>query len=257
MNPHDDETLLAYVDGELDAHARAEFEAAIASDPALAARVAEQQRLRSALRATFDPVLVEPVPERLENAARGSNTAGRVPIRSAREKRPSRHAARAAWFAAAASLVLGVVLGQRLVGGRGDDNAWVVADADEAVATGALDTALTSRLAADPANGGPRVGLSFRSRSGEYCRTFTMAGAASVRAGLACRSGDDGRWKVRVLESVDLESTPSGGMRPASSAALPESVRRAVDAAIAGEALDAAAEEAARDQGWRPTSAAR
>ncbi|HET7204903.1 MAG TPA: hypothetical protein VFI92_16200 [Steroidobacteraceae bacterium] len=259
MNPHDDETLLAYVDDELDADARAEFESAMASDAALAVRVAEQKKLRATLRAAFDPVLREPVPERLEAVARGGTKRGSgtlVPIRGDREKHPSRPVTRAAWFAAAASLVLGVVLGQRL-GSHGDDEAWVVADADEAVASGELASVLSTRLAADPPDGGPRVGLSFLSKSGEYCRTFTMAGAASVRAGLACRSGRDGRWQVRVLESIDLAPTPSGGMRTASSDTLPESVRRAVDAAIAGEALDAAGEAAARDAGWEPASGAR
>ncbi len=38
------------------------------------------------------------------------------------------------------------------------------------------------------------------------------------------------------------------------SVALPESVRRAVEAEMAGDALDAAAERAARDAGWRTAS---
>ncbi len=256
MTPHDDATLLAYVDGELDADARAEFEAAMAADPALAGRVAAQRKLRAALRAAFDPVLTEPIPERLEAAARGSTHPARdsvVPIRNApRPQHRARFGARTAWFAAAASLVVGLLLGQRL-GVRGED-AWIVADADEAVATGELDEALSTRLAADPVDGGPRLGLSFRSKAGDYCRTFTMLGTTSARAGLACRSGGDGRWKVRILESTDRDQVPSGDFRTAASGALPESVRRAVDAEMAGDALDAAAERAARDAGWRTTS---
>ncbi|MFN3843995.1 MAG: zf-HC2 domain-containing protein, partial [Rehaibacterium terrae] len=59
-----DERLMAYVDGELDAAQAAQVEAAIAADPALAAAVARQRRLRERLRAAFDPVLDQPVPER-------------------------------------------------------------------------------------------------------------------------------------------------------------------------------------------------
>ena len=46
----DDEAVMAYVDGELDASRRAVFEQALASDSELAARVARQQRLRGLLR---------------------------------------------------------------------------------------------------------------------------------------------------------------------------------------------------------------
>ena len=62
--------LLAYVDGELDAAARADVDAAIAVDPQLAQRVQQQQALRQMLSATYDPVLDEPMPARLLAAAR-------------------------------------------------------------------------------------------------------------------------------------------------------------------------------------------
>ncbi len=67
-----DEQLMAYVDGELDADARAQIEAAMVSDAELARRVARQQRLREKLRAAFDEVLREPVPDRLLAAARNA-----------------------------------------------------------------------------------------------------------------------------------------------------------------------------------------
>ena len=259
MNPHDDETLLAYVDGELGPGARADFESAMAADQALARRVAEQRRLRAALQGAFDPVLDEPVPDSLAFAARGGVPAGRaatvVPIQRDRHGRTSRQSVRATWFAAAASLVLGVVLGQRL-GERGADASLVVADGGALVAAGALADALTNRVAAHPENNGPRLGLSFLSKDGGYCRTFTVTGAEALQGGLACRTAE-GRWQVRVLEAVDVEQSATGALRPASSVALPESVRRAVDASITGETLDAAAEEAARTAGWRPPSASR
>lgn len=67
-----DELLMAHVDGELDAEARVAVEAAIAADPELQRRVARQQALRDKLRASFDSVLAEPVPERLIEAARSA-----------------------------------------------------------------------------------------------------------------------------------------------------------------------------------------
>ena len=63
-------------------------------------------------------------------------------------------------------------------------------------------------------------------------------------AGLACRSGEE--WKLQVLATAPAHQ---GELRPA--AAMPMAVLHAVDAAIEGEPLDAAAESAARDAGWR------
>ncbi|WP_291194732.1 NepR family anti-sigma factor [Frateuria sp.] len=65
MNPIDDDTLQAYVDGELDASTAARVDAALAQDDALARRVRQAREVRAQLRAAFDPVLEEPVPDRL------------------------------------------------------------------------------------------------------------------------------------------------------------------------------------------------
>jgi anti-sigma factor RsiW len=61
----DDTLLTAYVDGELDAAGVAEIEAAMAADPALARRVRVLRDATAALRAVFNDVAREPVPERL------------------------------------------------------------------------------------------------------------------------------------------------------------------------------------------------
>ena len=65
-----DEQVMAYVDGELDAQTRNEVERAMESDPEVARRVARQRALRNKLRAAFNNVLNEPVPDRLVSAAR-------------------------------------------------------------------------------------------------------------------------------------------------------------------------------------------
>ena len=60
--------IVAYVDGELDADARAEVETAAAADPAVAAGIAAHRSLRAQLAAAFGPVADEPVPDRLLRA---------------------------------------------------------------------------------------------------------------------------------------------------------------------------------------------
>lgn len=59
----DDETLMAYADGELEQ--AAEIEAALATRPMLAARVAEMRALRMTVSRAFAPITAEPVPRRL------------------------------------------------------------------------------------------------------------------------------------------------------------------------------------------------
>ena len=67
-----DETLMAYADGELEPAQRAEVEAALAADPKLAARVEAHRALRRKLNTTFDPILMETVPDALVASARSS-----------------------------------------------------------------------------------------------------------------------------------------------------------------------------------------
>jgi hypothetical protein len=66
-------------------------------------------------------------------------------------------------------------------------------------------------------------------------------------SGLACRNHD--AWQVQALQSTTGESS-SDIYRQATSA-LPPLIAAAVDASIAGEALDATGEARARDHRWQ------
>jgi anti-sigma factor RsiW len=66
MKPSDNE-LHAYVDDHLDAESRRVVEAHLAQAPEDAARVAAYREQNAALHAAFDPVLDEPVPDRLRH----------------------------------------------------------------------------------------------------------------------------------------------------------------------------------------------
>ena len=69
--PFSDEIVMAYVDGELGDATRAAIEVAMTTDADLAQRVARHRELRKRVQGAFDPVLAEPVPERLLAAAKG------------------------------------------------------------------------------------------------------------------------------------------------------------------------------------------
>lgn len=245
----DEETLMAYADGELDAAQRAQIAAAIEKDPALAARVEKHRALRAEVAGAFAPVLNEPVPERLRTAATGvampaDRTRGNVvkfPTRGTRAPSPPWRARE--WLAMAASLVLGIVISWRAFSPSG--SATITASNGALVAHGALATALEQQLAGNQPKDAPvSVGLTFKARDGSYCRSFTLR--AGGVAGLACRSG--GEWHIPVTASADAAG---GDFRQAAST-TPPAVMQAIEARIAGDALAAPDEARARDAGWEP-----
>ncbi|HZT54989.1 MAG TPA: hypothetical protein VFA35_02095, partial [Burkholderiaceae bacterium] len=125
-----DETLMAFVDGELDAARRADLEGALAGDAALLARVAALRAQRQRVSAAFAGVLDEPMPDRLASLladAPAAHTPAVVDLRAARSARAPRRALPgwAQWGGMAASVVLGLVLGLQLAGHGGDGSLGV------------------------------------------------------------------------------------------------------------------------------------
>lgn len=245
-----DATVMAYVDGELDPGERAAFEAALAIDTELARRVSAQRALTARLRGAFQPVIEEPVPERLLSAVRGAPTAAPsvasiASARATRTERKERAKRRWAWpefGAIAASVAVGLLVGHFVLTSK---DPLISRDGD-LVADGVLASALSNQLAANQSRSAPvRIGVSFRSKNGDLCRTFALHGTQPL-TGLACRDRED--WRIDVLARGAAGS--SGAMEQAGSA-MPEVIARAVDASITGEAFDAAAEEAARRHQWR------
>jgi hypothetical protein len=238
-----DETLGAYVDGELDTATRAALEAAMATDPLLAVRIARQRALRTQVREAFAPVLTEPVPERLLAAARGVAAGAQV---LAFPARPRPRWSWPQWGAIAASLVVGVLLGPLLLRPPAPQ-APLATSGGRVLASGVLARALSQQLASAQPRGAPvAIGVSFRGRSGGYCRSFVLRETQSL-AGLACREGP--AWEVVALAR---SAAPGSGGYTQASSALPPAVSRTLDELIVGEPLDAAGEAAARAHDWRP-----
>ncbi|MFT3907631.1 MAG: hypothetical protein QM718_15145 [Steroidobacteraceae bacterium] len=249
-----DEQLMAYADGELEASERAAIEAALKLDPQLAARVERHRALRGRLQAAYDPVLKEPIPQRLM-AALGSgqgaqHTAQVLPFRP--RVVPHGHVPRKArpwlqWGTVAASLIVGVLLGTLVKLGGNPDAGWVASNGGAAVARGALAQALNTQLASTQGNDAAiRLNVSFKDRSGAYCRAFSSGGSGAL-AGVACRSGND--WQLQMLSSAPAGSSGANYRQAGSS--LPSAVLDRVQAQISGEPLDAAGEAQAAKAGWR------
>ncbi|HWQ85759.1 hypothetical protein [Brevundimonas sp.] len=240
---YDDEILMRRVDGELTPEAGAAIDAAAAGDPALARRLERLRGLRTLAREAFpaapDPRDAELTRLIVAGASRPEPRTARLAGRL-REAFAPRHAP--VWGgAAAACFVLGLTVGW--LGQDRTQDGFVVGSGG-AVADAALVRVLDRGLAADGTDGeGRAVGLTFRDADGRWCRTFE-AGGAGV-AGLACR--DEGDWRLEALAAF----RPSGSEIRTAGADTPAAVLAAVDALVAGETLDAAAEARARDAGWR------
>lgn len=235
---YDDETLMAYADGEVDDATRVEIANAIDRDPELARRVARHLALRTEVAGAFAAVIDQPVPDRLREAARVPR--GNVvdfPARTARAQ--ARSWSLREWTAMAASLMLGIFVAGKLLPEGGE----VETRLNAMVARGELAAALDSQLASNQApDAAVHIGLTFRDQQGAYCRTFISR--AMSTAGLACRRGGD--WRIEQTNAVDVGS---GELRQAA-ASLPPALMQTVEARVSGEPLDAEGEAAAVRGRW-------
>jgi anti-sigma factor RsiW len=267
-----EETLMAYADDELEPAQKAEVEAAIAGDPQLAARVERHRALRKKLNAAFDPILLETVPDTLVTSVRttpatppgvmperGATITDLRRVRAARAAGAKESAASARrrvdtpqrpwtwfeWGAMAASIAAGAVIAHLVL--RTPDVSRIGTEGGQLIAQGDLADALSAQLVSEqPADAPVQIGVSFRSKAGDTCRTFTMR-ETHVLGGLACREGN--RWRVPVLADAPAASS-AGGYKPAGGS-MPAAVLKAVEEQISGEPLDAEGEAAARSRGWK------
>lgn len=229
----DPEMLMAYADGELDPVTAKRVEKAIAGDPALAEQVDRHRKLATSLRAAFDPLAATPVPPGVEAMLRDSAKVVPLAPGPVRRERPL-------WMGAvAASLVAGLLAGPLL---WPRDPGGVAMRGGVTVASGEVAKALGTQLASAQAPDAPvRVGVTFRDGARRWCRTFE----SGATGGIACAQGRD--WRIeRLYGGV---SQQDGAYRQAGSPAA--AMMADAQAMMAGDPLDAAAERAARDTGWR------
>jgi hypothetical protein len=225
-----EEQIIAYVDGELGPIEALRFERAMDADPALAGQVARHHALRERIASHYGPVVQESVPDRLKAIVdRGANVIT-LPVRPKVTSSMFRR-----FGAMAATLAVGLVAGQLIPRPVGTEPQGAIQ------AHAGLARALNTQLASAGPNDGYAIGVSFRDKAGDYCRTFD-GGASS---GIGCRH--DGAWQIRQL--VTGESRVPTDYRQAGSA-NPATMQAAQDM-MAGMPLDAAQEKIARDKGWK------
>jgi hypothetical protein len=231
----EEEKFFAWLDGELEPEEAARVETEVAASPELSRKAEEHRAMTAGLRSAFAPVTAAPVPERVAAAVRQDNVVRLDQARAAREQRKTPIWTQLA--ALAATLAVGIFMGNMLIPGPAGP---IQAKDGRLVAGGELEAALYAQLASAPVKPGPRIGTTYRDKSGEICRTFAQDNAS----GLACRQGGD--WRIRGLfqepegQSSDYRMAASADPR----------LMDLVDESIAGEPFDAAQEKQAKEMGW-------
>lgn len=234
----DDDKFFAWLDGELSGAEAAEVAAAVASNPKLTRRAEQHRSLSRTLRSAFEQVSAAPVPDRIAAAVARPHAEVIDFAKAAGPRGHRRSGGLAPWMGIAASLALGLLLGALL---RLPGTAQFRSDGSGLYAAASLEQALDAQLASAPATDDVRIGLTFRDRAGDICRSFTARGSA----GLACRYGN--RWNVRGL--FDAPEAQPGDYRMASG--TDPNLASLIDSSIAGEPLDERQEKAAQQNGWR------
>lgn len=238
----DEATIMAYVDGECDAVTVKRIEKAMAIDAGLAEQVGKARALRDKLAAFYAPVAEEAVPDRL-TAMLTSAAATNVDSSFTARKTDQEHAKRqrrgmgvAQWGAMAATLALGVVVGQFGLA-DGSDSPFAQ-DGSALVASGPLANALEKQLAsAQPDDSDYRIGLTFRAKTGNICRSFT----GEAVSGIGCREGQ--QWK--------MVSTLPGGSESDYRQASSSAVNTIAADLMADAPVDAETERKLLESGWK------
>ncbi len=209
-NEIDDEMLMAYADGELDASDAARVETVLRDDPDMAERLVVFTGTREVMRAAADVKRAEPVPEDVVARAKAaidasrSDGAGKVlPFRRSDRPHVFRPAALAASLAIAGFLG-GYLLSPKVPGDSGQEFRFAILD------TPGLSDALRrvpagERMAIE--GGEIAVIASFRDADGAFCREFELdASNASTLVSVACWSGTDWDPRLAVVATADDET---------------------------------------------------
>jgi anti-sigma-K factor RskA len=208
----DDETLMAFADGELEEAQSLALEEALAHDEALAQRLAVFLDSRRLVGDTLKPLIDEPVPEALRASVhRMVEEAKRQtpPQDSIVSFRPKRQPTTWRWLMPMAASLVAVVAGVigfslgRMAPSTPGVGVEIAAALDREASGRDVTLAAPSTVL--------RVVASFRDERGELCREYELKQPESSTLTIACRQ--NGAWATRLA----LTTPRADGYVPASS----------------------------------------
>jgi negative regulator of sigma E activity len=251
------ETLSAFLDGELPVEEMESVRRAVARDELLAARLRQFDRVDKLLAAFCADIDKQPLPDSVMTLL--DKTGHGNPATNATTPRETAHGARAShhWprmLALAASVVLAILIGVRFDFGKEP-----VVNVDQLASVGPIapSSPLHRVLENSPSDETVAVAgvdglsitpvLSFESINREYCREFRVNSAAQASRAVACRLGD--RWQTLQVAAIEPGIGMNGSYETAA-AASDAHFDAFVDAMLA-TTLDAEDEARLRAQHWR------
>lgn len=267
MDRIDDETLMAYADGELSPAKAAEIEIFLRANEDARNQIGRYRESAAIARGAFAYAVNQPVPERLLRAVRGRAVRSarwawlrRLPI-------PATLSTPGLALAASVMLLLGVgagYLANEFGAGSGGNgaNGLTVADLGGARLSRVLERTASGKAVSWTTAGGERavtvaVRSTFRDKRGAYCREYRVQIVENAREqglrGIACRTGK-ARWKTRVAVAAAPPAATKPNdkdFRPAAGGnASVDLIADALEDMIKGRPLSAARESALMGNHW-------
>ena len=239
-----EEVIAGYLDRSLGAEEARLFEARMAGDPVLAAKVEAYRANDQLLRRGLDDLGL--VPDRLiaavndHPALRGASSATLVDLDHERARRSGAASVTPRWFippwaAVAASVLIGLGIANRLI---------TPSPTPLEVALSTTPSGATVRLVGNETF---TPTLTVPTRDGRYCREYRLTGPKTQRDGLAC--GAQSHWTVERIEpgaAIDASGYQEAGGPEHRSF---DDVYRRLNV---GDPLSVIDERAAIARGWRP-----
>lgn len=262
-----DETLMAFVDGELASDERQRVEKALEEDAALRDRLQIFERTGRSLGALYDQPVNEPVPSHLVEMVRNASIKEPEPaplerlatrLRDSIANLPSPAAGWATAAAAAVVFSIGLSVGlwfQNVPTGVPlDQQALLKIENNHIWAQGALRDALETAPSGDSRHwptakddGTVVPVLTFKDKAGRYCREYAVSGTPEASAvGIACRDDAD-HWSIEIHTAQSPDAT---SISPAEGTSI-ERLGALMTEISTGDPLDLDQEETAIRDGWR------
>ena len=211
-----EDILMAYVDGQLDAREVARVEKALSGDPEARASVRALREGAMLLRASFNEPLNEPVPARVLEAIDAAMAESAAPPGDVTPAPGTRTFAPWPVAIAASIAVLAIALGgvNFLANQRVEQQIALLraaAESDREARERVLSQALEKLASGETASwenpdSGRRGSITpvrtFKSRDGQWCREYAadewLGGKRELRRAIACREGE-GLWRTRLV----------------------------------------------------------
>jgi hypothetical protein len=258
----DDDTLIAYLDGQLPDADYGPLEQALKHDESLRSRLQALADSSELARRVFDPVLLEPLPPQLIAAIwRAPDPRVRAkPLRAG----PPRPAGWLAWLglapvrltwpalASVAVLGLGVVIGWQLIA-PADDARWSLREGapvtDEALAL-ALEVSPSGRVLRTT-GGAVEILASFEQAGEGHCREFNRSSPRGTldELGIACRNAQ-GDWQLELLVAEDRPASVGEARYQTASDQQHDRADAFLRDRVRGQPLGEAEEQALIERGW-------